>query len=116
MASTATKTVAETAPLVAAGDFAITTADADLINSLREVRRETKYPKLLDAFLANTKTGEAMEIKNSDGSPLSEDEVNRMYGGINNYKRYRKTNNDETIPVAVRKAGNRLFITNEKEG
>lgn len=112
MASTATKTVEAAAPITA-GDFAIVTADASTIDSLRVVRRETKYPKLLDAFLANTKTGEAMEIKNSDGTELSEDEVNRMYGGINNYKRYRKTNNDETIPVAVRKAGNRLFIINE---
>lgn len=99
--------------LAQAGDFGLVAASAEDITNLREVRRETKYPKLLNAFLANTKKGEAMEIKNSDGTELTDEQVTRMYGGINNYKRYRKDKNSETIPVTVRKAGNRLFIINE---
>jgi hypothetical protein len=108
--------VEETATITPAGDFGIVSAAGVDISALRSrPQRDSKYPKLIKAVLAATKNGEAMEIKNTDGSELTEQQATRMYGGINNFKRYRKVNSDETIAVSVHRAGNRLFLINENE-
>lgn len=69
-----------------------------------------KYRRLVNDFVDNAQRGDFMEILHSNGEPLTEKELHRLYNGIRQNLRYRQVKLNEEPPVKIYKQGGKVYL------